>query len=55
VLLMIEPIPQLDDEIGAKARSAWVGNTLRFANIPESFNNHSALIALISGRVKYSG
>jgi hypothetical protein len=54
-LLMIEPIPQLDDEIGARARSAGVGNTLYFANGPEIFNKHSALIALPSDRVKYSG
>ena len=33
-LLMIEHIPQLDDEIGAGARSARVGNALYFANIP---------------------
>jgi hypothetical protein len=31
---MIEQIPQLDDEIGARARSARLGNTLYFANIP---------------------
>jgi hypothetical protein len=36
--LMIEPIPQLDDEIGARARSARVGNTLWFTNIPGIFN-----------------
>jgi hypothetical protein len=52
---MIEPIPQLDAEIGAKARSAWVGNTLYFADIPGIFNNHSALIAFLSGWAKYSG
>jgi hypothetical protein len=54
-LLMIEPIPQLDDEIGARARSAGLGNTLYFANSPVVFNSHSALIALLSGRVKFSG
>jgi hypothetical protein len=32
---MIEPIPQLDDETRATARSAKVGYTLYFANIPE--------------------
>jgi hypothetical protein len=51
----IEPIPQRDDEIGARARSARVGHTLCFANIPEIFNKHSALIAFLSDRVKYSG
>ena len=51
----IESIPQLDDEIGARARSARVSNTLYFANIPEIFNKHSALIAFLSDRVKYSG
>jgi hypothetical protein len=50
---MIEQISQLDDEIGASARSARVGNTLYFANIPEIFNKNSALIAIQSGRVKY--
>jgi hypothetical protein len=34
----LERIPQLDDEIGARARSARVGHTLSFANIPEIFN-----------------
>jgi hypothetical protein len=51
----IESIPQLDDEIGARARSARVGNTLYFANIQEIFNKHSALIAFLCDRVKYSG
>jgi hypothetical protein len=32
---MIEQIPQLDDESSARARSAWVGYTLYFSNIPE--------------------
>jgi hypothetical protein len=40
---MIEQIPQLDDEIGARARSAKVGNTLYFANIPEIFSNNRLL------------
>jgi hypothetical protein len=52
---MIEQIPQLDDEIGAKARSARVGNTLNFANAPGIFNKNSVLIAFLSGRVKSSG
>jgi hypothetical protein len=47
--LTIEQVPQLDDEIGTRARSAWVGNTLYFANIPGIFNQASALIALLSG------
>jgi hypothetical protein len=51
---MTEPIPQLDDEIGARARSARVGNTLYFANIPEIINKNSPLIVFLSGRVKYS-
>jgi hypothetical protein len=32
---MIEPIPQLDDAIGAKARSARIDNTLYFPDIQE--------------------
>jgi hypothetical protein len=32
-----------------------VSNTLYLANIPEIFNKHSALIAFLSDRVKYSG
>ena len=51
---MLEPIPQLDDEIGARARSARVGNALWFANIPEIYNKNSDLTALLSGTVKYS-
>jgi hypothetical protein len=42
----IEPIPRLDDEIGVRARSARVGNTLCFPNIPGIFKYKSALIAL---------
>ena len=34
---MIELIPQLDDAIGARARSAREGHTLYFANIPSIF------------------
>jgi hypothetical protein len=52
---MTEQIPRLDDEIGMRARSAWIGHTLYFANIPGIFNKNSALIAFISDRVKYSG
>jgi hypothetical protein len=51
----IEPIAQLDDAIAARARSAWVGNTLYFVDIPGIFNINSALIAFLSGRVKVSG
>jgi hypothetical protein len=47
--------PQLDDEIGARARSARVGNTLYFANIPGISNKNSGLSVILSGRVKYSG
>ena len=36
-LLMIEQISQLEDKIGARARSARVGNTLYFANVPGIF------------------
>ncbi len=52
---MIEQIPPLDDEIGARARSARVGNTLYFANIPEMSNKYNVLIEILSGRVKDSG
>ena len=52
---MIGPIPQLDDEIGARARSAEVSSTLYFADIPSIFKINSVLIAFLSGRVKYSG
>jgi hypothetical protein len=34
LLLMIEQIPQLEGETGARARSAWAGYTLYFANNP---------------------
>jgi hypothetical protein len=52
---MIEKIPQLDDEIGARARSARVRNTFYFANIPEISNKNIKLITFSSGRAKYSG
>jgi hypothetical protein len=32
---MIEPIPPLDGETGARARSAYASYTLYFTNIPE--------------------
>jgi hypothetical protein len=54
-LLMIEQIPQLGGEIGARARSARIGNTLYFANISGTSNKNNALILFLSGRVKYSG
>jgi hypothetical protein len=41
---MIEQIPQLD-EIGARARSAWIGYTLHFANISGTSNNNRKLIS----------
>ena len=37
-LLMIEPIPQQDDEIGTRVRSARLDHTLSFADIPGIFN-----------------
>jgi hypothetical protein len=55
LLLMIEPIPLLDDEIDATAGSGWGGNTFYFANIPGIFIQIGVLIAPLSGRVKYSG
>jgi hypothetical protein len=51
----IEQIPQLDDELGARARSAKVDNTMCFANIPGIFNKNRVLIAILSGRMKYFG
>jgi hypothetical protein len=51
----IEPTSQLDDEIGAMARSAKVGDALYLVDFPGKFNKNSALIALLSGRVKDSG
>jgi hypothetical protein len=39
-LLVIEQIPQLGGKIDARARSAWVGYTLYFANIPEITNKN---------------
>ena len=48
---VIEPIPRLDDEIGARVRSARIGNTLYFANIPGTLNKNGSLIAFKSGRV----
>jgi hypothetical protein len=52
---MIEQIPQLGGEIGARARSAWVGYTLYFANIPEITCKNLKLINFMSDRVKHSG
>jgi hypothetical protein len=53
--LMTEPIPQLDDEIGTRAGSARVGNTLHFSKNPLIVNKYSALFSSPRGRVKYSG
>ncbi len=50
--LTIEPRPPLDDEIGARARSAWGSNPLSLENYPEIFNKNSVLIVFLSGRVK---
>ena len=38
-LFMIEQIPQLDEEIGAMARSARVGDTLHFVKFQEYTKN----------------
>ena len=50
---MIELMPQLDDEIGARVRSAEIGNALYFAYITGILNKNSVLIVLLSGQVKY--
>jgi hypothetical protein len=52
---MIEQIPQLDGESGAKARSAWDGYTLYFANIPGISIKNRKLVSFLSDRVKRSG
>jgi hypothetical protein len=52
---MIEPIPQLDGETGARARSAYSGDTLFFTNIPGIFFKIYWLVIFSSDRVKYSG
>jgi hypothetical protein len=54
-LLMIEQIPQLDGEIGARARSARAGYTLYFANIPRISNKNCKLFNFTSDRVKHPG
>jgi hypothetical protein len=43
---MIEQIPQLDGETGARARSAWAGYTLHFANIPGISSKNRKLVSL---------
>jgi hypothetical protein len=43
---MIEQIPQLDGEIGARARSARAGYTLYFANIPRISNKTESYLIL---------
>jgi len=51
--LMIEQIPWLAGESGARARSARVSDTLFFVNIPGiSFKIH-LLISVTRGRLKY--
>jgi hypothetical protein len=52
---MIEQIPQLGDETGAGARSAWVGDTLYVANFPEITNKNFKLSCFLSDLVKHSG
>jgi hypothetical protein len=52
---MIEQIPQLDGESGARACSAWVGYSLYLANIPEITCKNLKLVSFLSDRVKYSG
>jgi hypothetical protein len=52
---MIEQIPQLDGESGARARSAWNGYTLCFANISGITFKNQKLVNILSGRVKHSG
>jgi hypothetical protein len=53
--LTIEQIPQLDGEIGMRARSVSSGYTLYFANIPGISYSISKLVKFTSDRVKYSG
>jgi hypothetical protein len=54
-LLMIEQIPLLDGETGARARSASVGYRLYFANIPVIACKNIRLVNFLSDRVKHSG
>jgi hypothetical protein len=54
-LLMIEQIPQLDGEAGARARSAWAGYTLRFANIAGITIKNLNSVSFLRDRVKHSG
>jgi hypothetical protein len=51
----IEQIPQLGGETGTRARSALVGYTLYFANIPEISFKDRWLISFSSDWVKYLG
>ena len=46
------PIPQLDDQIGARECSARIADTLYFAKFQEYSIKNSALIAFLSGGVK---
>ncbi len=52
---MIEQIPQMDGETGARAHSAMPGNILHFANIPKFSMKYNQLEYFSSDRVKYSG
>jgi hypothetical protein len=54
-LLMIEPIPQLGGETGARARSALLDDTLYFAYSPEIAHKNRKLLFFSSDRVKHSG
>jgi hypothetical protein len=52
---MIEQIPQLDGETGARARSAWFGYTFYLGNIQKIQVKNLKLVHFISDRVKHSG
>jgi hypothetical protein len=52
---MIAQMPLLDGKTGARARSAWVGYTLHFANIPKIPSKNIMLVSFLSDRVKHSG
>jgi len=52
---MIEQIPQMGGDTGARARSAMPGDILHFADIPGFSMKSSELEHFFSDRVKYSG
>jgi hypothetical protein len=52
---MIKQIPQLGGKTGTRARSALVGYSFYFANIPKISLKNCWLISFPSDRVKYSG